>query len=542
MNKKQIINAKQNQAELLEGVKILYDAVSSTLGPGGKNVVIENDDNDIHITKDGVTVAKSISVEDSIHDLSIKLIKQAAQNVNDVAGDGTTTSTVLAYHLLKEGITYSKLDTSHNPIEIQRGINKGVQYVVNQLDEKKIDINDEKMIKQVALVSSNNDEKIATLLSEAIDEVGRDGIITVEDSNTLEDELEIVSGLKFNRGYASHYFVTDQNNQETVLNNPYILLYNGRLSFAKQITPVLEQLVGQNKSLLIIAKDIEGEALATLIINKIRGNMSVSACKADSFGDKQKEFLQDISVLTNAKIIDPEAGDNIEDFNDTSLLGKAKKVKMTIDDTTIIDGIGDKENIKLQAESIKHKIKDTKNDYAKKQLQTRLAKLLNGVAIIRIAAETELELNERKDRLEDSLNATKAAVEEGILPGGGTALYKIGQVDINTLDEYNKLSEGQKIGFKILMNSLSTPWVKIIENTNLIHQIASEKILSKDFNYGLDVRTNKYGDLLKMGIIDPNKVVKTALQKAASISGIFLTAETFVLNIPKEETDTLPNY
>ncbi len=534
MSKKQVENNQESKIKLLEGIKLLHDSVVSTLGPAGKNVVIEDENGDIHITKDGVTVAKSINVENTIHDLGIKLIKQAAIGVNDVAGDGTTTATVLAYELLKEGMYILRMNNK-NSIEIQRGINQAVKYVSNYLTSETKQISNDDEIKNIALISSNNDEEIASALSEAIKEVGRDGVIMIEDSRTVDDELEIVSGLQFNKGFSSNYFITDNNTQEAIIEDARILVYNGKISYAKQLLKVLEYIQKNNERLVVIADDIEGEALGMLIINRIRGNIILSACNAPEYGEKRKQFLYDVAAVTNATVIDPNV-DNIEENFDESFLGRANKVKMSRTETTIIDGAGSEEEIEKRAEAIKHEIEVADTDYAKKKLKERLAKLVAGVAIIRIAAESELELNERKDRLEDALNATKAAVEDGILPGGGIALLRVSLTNYQNSPEYKSLSDSQKEGFNLLMKALPKPFEQLLKNANIVPEVVLDKIKRKNFSIGYNIRTDKIGDMLEMGIIDPAKVIKVALQKAASVAGIFLTADTFVLNIPDKDT------
>lgn len=533
---KEIKNGIQAKDEMLQGMKILYDAVVSTLGPNGKNVIIEDADGELHITKDGVTVAKSINVENKLQDLAIRLSKQTAQDANDVAGDGTTTATVLGYNIFKEGLLKLNLDT--NPIELKHGIDVAVKYVIDELDKIKVNITTDDEIKNVALVSSNNDTKIASLLTEAIKEVGRDGIITVEDSKSINDELENVNGIEFASGYKSHHFITDNNTQEVILDNPNILIYDGKITTAKQLIPLLDKVVNTDNQLLIIADEIEGEALAVLIVNKIRGGLNIAAVNAPSYGEKRVNFLNDIATVTGTQVISKDKGEMVESANDLSLLGHAKKVKISNNKTIIVDGDSNEEEVISLATSIKESIKTAESTYLKEQLQERLARLLNGVAIIRIGAETEMELKERKDRFEDALNSTKAAVEDGILPGGGLSLIRLKHSTYTKTSTYKALSKQQQIGFDILMTSLDTPFINILKNANIVSEIIWDKIKNKNVNFGYDVRNDKYDDLMSVGIIDPAKVVKTSLQKASSIAGLLLTTDTIVLDVSKPDEPT----
>jgi len=546
---KEIKTGRTAKEEMLIGIKVLYDSVVSTLGPNGRNVIIEDEDGELHITKDGVTVAKSINIENKLQDLAIRLVKKVSMDANEVAGDGTTTATVLAYNIIKEGLLKLNLDT--NPIELKYGIDVATKYVVDELDKIKTNITSDEEIKNVALVSSNNDKKISVLLSNAITEVGREGIITVEDSPTTMDESEFVNGIEFNSGYTSHHFITDNNTQEVILNKPSILIYDGKITTAKQLTPILEQLIGNDdKSLLIIADDIEGEALAVLIVNKIRNGLNVASVKAPSYGTTKANILGDIAILTGTTVISKEKGEKIELIKDFDVLGKANKIKISNNKTIIIDGVSktkeiDGEMVAFEvldrAKQIQTSISNASGTYQKQKLQERLAKLVNGVAIIRIGAETELELNERKDRFEDALNATKSAVEDGILPGAGLSLIRMKHTNYQTSDVYKELNKQQQIGFDILMTVLDSPFDNILKNANLIPEIIWDKIKNKNANFGYDVRNDKYDNLMKLGIIDPAKVVKTSLMKASSVAGLLLTTNTIVLDNTVKEESTPPN-
>jgi chaperonin GroEL len=536
MKIKEINFSEQYKNEILKGVEILYKAVVSTLGPSGKNVVIENDEGELHITKDGVTVAKSIRVENKLQDLAIRLVKKAAIGANDVAGDGTTTATVLAYEIIKKGL--KQLSLGGNPIELKRGIDEAVKYVKSELNKVKKEVTTETEIKYVGMVSSNNDEKIGTLLSEAIKEVGRDGVIMVEDSKSNLDTLEIVKGMRFDRGSLSHYFYNNPESLDVELDNPYILVYDKVISSAQQVMKILQSLAQQtNKTLLIIAEDVTDQALAVLVMNKIRGNMNLAAVRAPAYGERRKQYLEDIAVLVGTEVISFDKGQNLEDISNLDLLGKANKVKITQNKTTIIDGNGSEDKVAERLISIKNQIDSSDNSYDKKQLQERYAKLADGIAIIKIGAETEMELNERKDRLEDALNATKAAVENGILPGGGLSLIRIQKMNYTKLPIYKELTKEQQFGFEILMNSLDAPFHNILVNAGINSDIIWDKLSKKSFNYGYDVRNNKFGDMYESGIIDPKKVVETALEKSASIAGLFLTTETIINNSDKNKEE-----
>jgi len=532
MNKKQIEIGSKVQEETLKGIKILYDSVVSTLGPSGKNVIIEDEYDNIHITKDGVTVAKSINVKDKLHNAVIQIIKKVAQDTDDKVGDGTTTATVLAYNIIKEGLRLSQL--GGNSIEIKRGIDQAVDYVINSLDEMSISMENDEQIRHLALVSSNNDNKIAELLVKAITKVGRDGIIMVEDSNTMKDELDFAQGLQFDKGFLSHYFITNQQTMECELDNPYILLYDHKITTNDQLMKILQVISMKQQSLLIIANDIADQAMALLIMNKLRGNMKIAAVKAPGFGDEQKKILEDISILTNTEVFSYDKGQKLENIDNLEVLGQCGKVRITKNKTTIIDGIGDETKKLKRVEDIKSLIDNSDSNYEKEKLQKRMANILNGIAIIRIGAETEMELNEKKDRFNDALNATKSGIENGILPGGGLSLMRILH-NKNKIKEYTSMTPDQKIGFDILMASISSPFDNILKNANEHPEVIWNKIKNKIDNYGYDVRNKKYGDMIEMGIIDPTKVVKTGLKKASSIASLFLTTEIFILDIPNKD-------
>jgi len=516
--------------ELFNGVEKLASAVKATLGPKGRTVVIESEYGNPIITKDGVTVAKSIELEDPIENSGALIVKEAAAKTNDQAGDGTTTATVLAHAILKEG--FKKIANGANPIELKRGIDKTVVRVVEYLKEKARPVSGNSEIAQIGTISANNDPSIGSIIATAMEAVGKDGIITVEEGNTAETELDIVEGLQFDKGYLSPYFVTDTNKMEAVIEDAYVLIIDKKISDMKDLLPILEKTMQAGKQVVVIAEDVDGDALSTLVVNKIRGNLKVCAVKAPAFGDKRKEMLGDIAILTNGTVLESESGFNLEDAQ-LDHLGQAGKIIITKDNTTIINGAGSKESITERVEQIKTLIEDTDSDYEQEQLQSRLAKLSGGVAIIRIGAGSEIEMKEKKDRVDDALNATKAAVQEGIIPGGGTTLRRFK----DTLDDEIFENADQCLGMEIVLAACKAPFNAIMENAGLNADVIWNEVemTGEHSGIGYDARSSKVVDMIEKGIIDPVKVTRVALEKAASVAGTMLTTECVVSIIPKEE-------
>ena len=517
--------------DLLNGVEILANAVSATLGPKGRTVVIENSYGSPTVTKDGVTVAKEIELEDPVMNAGAQMVKEAASKTNDQAGDGTSTATVLAYTILKEG--FKKISNGANPIELKRGIDKTVVKVVEYLKANARPINGTDEIAQVGTISANNDSSIGAMIAEAMDKVGRDGVITVEEGKAAETILDVVEGMQFDRGYLSPYFVTDSNKMESVLEDAYVLIVDKKISSMKDLLPILEQVMQTGKEILIIAEDVDGEALSTLVVNKIRGSLKIAAVKAPGFGDRRKSILEDIAVLTGGTVISEDHGLELEEAS-MDLLGTADKLVISKDTTTIINGNGDKDLIKERIEGIKVQIDNNTSDYEIEKLQERLAKLAGGVAVIKIGAESEIEMKEKKDRIDDALNATKAAIFEGIIAGGGTVLRGYdGEKD--SLYE----NEDQCLGGDIVVKACHAPFEAILENAGLNADVIWNKIVTNNANgtaAGYDVRTETVlKDMVDAGIVDPVKVTRIALEKAASVAGTMLTTECVVTNIPKDE-------
>ena len=524
---KQLIYDTKAREMLLNGVNILADAVKVTLGPKGRNVVIEKSFGGPTVTKDGVTVAKEIELEDKFENMGAQMVKEVASKTSDVAGDGTTTATILAQSIYYEG---SKLVTAgHNPMAIKRGVEKAVQIVVDELKKISKPIKDQKEIAQVGTISANNDATIGNIIAEAMNKVGKEGVITVEEAKSMETTLEVVEGMQFDRGYISPYFVTDPEKMEVLLNEPMILVNEKKISSMKDLLPVLEQIAKMGKPLLIIAEDIEGEALATLVVNKLRGTLQVCAVKAPGFGDRRKAMLEDIAVLTGAQVISEEKGIRLENvaLND---LGKAKTIRIDKDNTTIVDGAGDRKTLEGRVRQIRTQIEETTSDYDREKLQERLAKLVGGVAVISVGAATETEMKEKKARVEDALNATRAAVEEGIVPGGGVAylrcLPSLGNVD---------LGGDEQLGLKIIKRALEEPARQIANNAGEEGSVVVQKLKEKSGAFGFNAETAQYEDLNEAGVIDPTKVTRTALLNAASVSALMLTTECMVAELPKEE-------
>ncbi|MEW6680301.1 MAG: chaperonin GroEL, partial [bacterium] len=510
-----------------KGVNTLADAVKVTLGPRGRNVVLDKKFGSPTITCDGVTVAKEVELKEPFQNMGAQLVKEVASKTSDVAGDGTTTATVLAQAIFNEGV--KNIAAGANPIALKRGIEKAADAVVSMLKKEAKSVTEKAQMAQVATISAHMDTTIGNLIADAMEKVGKDGVITVEEAKTIETTLDVVEGMQFDRGYLSPYFVTDADRMETLLEEPYILIYEKKLSVMKDLLPILEKIVQAGKSFLIIAEDVEGEALATLVVNKIRGILKCCAVKAPGFGDRRKAMLEDIAILTGGKMIAEELGIKLENIK-LDDLGKAKRVIVDKENTTIIEGSGKSSDIKARISQIKLQIEDTKSDYDREKLQERLAKLAGGVAVINVGAATETEMKERKARVEDALHATRAAVEEGVIPGGGITLLKA-QAEIDKL----KLVGDENIGANIVKRALEEPLRQIVENTGLEGSIVVERIREKGGNIGFDASKNEYCDLISAGIIDPAKVTRVALQNAVSVSGLLLTTECLVTEIPEKE-------
>jgi chaperonin GroEL len=535
---KQIVHGEESRQAILRGVNLLADAVKVTLGPKGRNVVIEKKFGSPTITKDGVTVAKEIELKDSLENMGAQMVREVASKTSDVAGDGTTTATVLAQAIYREGV--KTVAAGANPMAMKRGIEKAITAICGSLDKEGNRIKGEldkfskpvtgDMIAQVGTISANNDETIGNIIAQAMKKVGKDGVITVEEAKTLETQLDVVEGMQFDRGYLSPYFVTDPERMEVSLENAYILINEKKISSMKDLLPLLEQIAKSGKPLLIVAEDVEGEALATLVVNKLRGTLQVAAVKAPGFGDRRKAMLQDIATLTGGKAITEDLGIKLENVQ-IGDLGQAKKITVDKDNTTIVEGKGKHSDIEGRVKEIRGQIEKTTSDYDREKLQERLAKLVGGVAVIKVGAATETEMKEKKARVEDAMHATRAAVEEGIVPGGGVALARC----VGALDKL-KLEGDEQIGVNVVRRSLQEPLRQIAENAGEEGAIVLGKINdSKDYNFGYNALTGEYEDLVKAGVLDPTKVVRTALQNAGSIASLMLTTEALVAEIPEEK-------
>jgi len=515
---------------LLRGVDILANAVEVTLGPKGRNVVIEKSYGAPRTTKDGVTVAKEIELSDKFENMGAQMVREVASKTSDAAGDGTTTATVLARAIVREGAKAVAAGT--NPMDLKRGIEKAVEAVVEDLKKRSKKVKSNEEIGQVGTISANGDKEIGDMIAKAMAKVGNEGVITVEEAKSLATELDVVEGMQFDRGYISPYFITNADKMVTELDEPYILIHEKKLTSLQPILPLLEAVVQAGRPLLIIAEEVEGEALATLVVNKLRGGLKVAAVKAPGFGDRRKAMLEDIAIVTGGQVISEDLGIKLENVK-LNMLGSAKKVRVDKDDTTIIDGAGKKADIQARVSQIKLQIEDTTSDYDKEKLQERLAKLAGGVAVIRVGGATEIEVKERKDRVDDALNATKAAVEEGIVPGGGTALLYATKA-LNGLTGEN---EDQTQGIAIIRKAIQAPIRQIVENAGVEASIVVGKLLEqKSGTYGFDAQTEKYSDLIESGIVDPTKVVRVALQNAASVAALLITTEAMVADRPKKES------
>jgi chaperonin GroEL len=530
---KQVLFSDEARAALLRGVNIMASAVKATMGPKGRNVVIDKKYGSPTITKDGVTVAKEIDLKDHNENVGAQMIKEVAAKTSDIAGDGTTTATVLAQAIVREGL--KNVTAGANPMGLKRGIDKAVEVVVAELKKMSKSTKDKKEIAQVASIASNNDKTIGDLVAEAMEKVGKDGVITVEESKSAETALDVVEGMQFDRGYLSPYFVTDAERMECVLEDALILIYEKKLSVMKDMLPLLEQVVQAGKPLLIVAEDVEGEALATLVVNKLRGSLHCAAVKAPGFGDRRKAMLEDLATLTGGKAITEDLGIKLENLK-VEDLGKAKKVVIDKDNTTIVDGAGKTGTIEGRIKQIRVQIEETTSDYDKEKLQERLAKLAGGVAIIKVGAATETAMKEKKARVEDALNATRAAVEEGIVAGGGVALLR----SASSIDSL-KLEGDEKVGAMIVRRALEEPIRRIVENAGLEGSVIVEKVKAdKGMTRGFDAESLQFVDMIQAGIIDPTKVERVALENAASVAGLLLTTEALITDLPEEKADAAP--
>ena len=537
MAAKEVKFGSDARTRMLEGVDTLANAVKVTLGPKGRNVVLEKSFGAPRITKDGVTVAKDIELKDKFQNMGAQMVREVASKANDVAGDGTTTATVLAQSIAQEGAR--AVAAGMNPMDLKRGLDMAVDSVVGDLEarSKKISTSDE--VAQVGTISANGEEEIGKMIAEAMERVGNEGVITVEEAKSLDTELDVVEGMQFDRGYLSPYFVTDADKMRATLEDPYILLHEKKLSNLQDMLPILEKVVQSGRPLLIIAEDIEGEALATLVVNRLRGGLKVAAVKAPGFGDRRKAMLEDLAILTKGTVISEEVGISLDGMT-LEMLGSAKRVEITKDETTIVDGIGEKSEIEARCNQIRAQAEETSSDYDREKLQERLAKLAGGVAVIRVGGATEVEVKERKDRVDDAMHATRAAVEEGIVPGGGVALVK----SISVLDKLKPANRDQEVGVEIVRRALQSPARNIVENAGAEGSVIVGKLLeSNEENEGWDAVSGEFTDLVKAGVIDPTKVVRSSLQNAASVAALLITTEAMVADKPepKEAAPAAPD-
>jgi chaperonin GroEL len=530
---KQVVHGEESRAAILRGINQLADAVKITLGPKGRNVVIDKKFGSPTITKDGVTVAKEIELKDSLENMGAQMVREVASKTSDVAGDGTTTATVLAQAIFREGV--KTVAAGANPMALKRGIDKAVERATEEIKRLAKPVKGD-AIAQVGTVSANGDATIGNIIAEAMNKVGKDGVITVEESKTMDTSLEVVEGMQFDRGYLSPYFVTDPERMEVVLENPLILIHEKKISSMKDLLPLLEQVAKMGKPMLIIAEDVEGEALATLVVNKLRGTLNIAAVKAPGFGDRRKAMLEDIAILTGGKVISEDLGIKLENVK-LEDLGRAKKITIDKDNTTIVEGAGKQSDIEGRVKTLRAQIEETSSDYDREKLQERLAKLVGGVAVIKVGAATETEMKEKKARVEDAMHATRAAVEEGIVPGGGVALVRAAKA----LEKFqiNKEGEGdsdEQIGVNIVRRALEEPLRQIVQNAGKEGAVVVERVRAeKNDSFGFNAQTEVYEDLVKAGVIDPAKVTRTALQNAASIAGLMLTTEAMVSELPEDD-------
>ena len=535
MSAKEVKFSVDARDRMMHGIDILTNAVRVTLGPKGRNVVLDKSYGAPRITKDGVTVAKEIELEDKFENMGAQMVREVASKTSDQAGDGTTTATVLAHAIVREGA--KAVAAGMNPMDLKRGVDLAVETIVADLQKNSKNVTSNEEIAQVGTISANGDAEIGRFIADAMKRVGNEGVITVEEAKSLETELEVVEGMQFDRGYISPYFVTNADKMRVEMEDPYILIYEKKLSALNELLPLLEAVVQAGKPLLIIAEDIEGEALATLVVNKLRGGLKVAGVKAPGFGDRRKAMLEDIAILTGGTMVSADLGIKLETVT-INMLGRAKKVMIEKENTTIVGGAGKKADIQARIAQIKAQIEETTSDYDREKLQERLAKLAGGVAVLRVGGATEIEVKERKDRVDDAMHATRAAVEEGVLPGGGVALLRA----IKALDKLKVHNDDQRTGIEIVKKALSWPARQIVINAGEDGSIVIGKILEKDtYAYGYDAQTGEYGNLVSKGIIDPTKVVRTALQGAASIAGLLITTEAMVAEVPKKQNPAMPS-
>ncbi len=534
MSAKDVRFSSDARDRMLRGVDILNNAVKVTLGPKGRNVVLDKSYGAPRITKDGVTVAKEIELEDKFENMGAQMVRQVASKTSDTAGDGTTTATVLTASIMKEGLKL--VAAGMNPMDLKRGIDIAAAAVVRDVERRAKKVRSSEEIAQVGTISANGDKSVGKMIADAMKKVGNEGVITVEEAKTANTELDVVEGMQFDRGYLSPYFVTNAEKMVAELEDVYILIHEKKLSSLQPMLPILEAIVQAGKPLLIVAEDIEGEALATLVVNKLRGGLKVAAVKAPGFGDRRKAMLEDISILTAGQLISEELGIKLENVT-LPMLGRAKRIRIDKEATTIIDGAGEKKDIEARIAQIKSQIADTTSDYDREKLQERLAKLAGGVAVIRVGGATEVEVKEKKDRVDDALNATRAAVEEGVSPGGGVALLR----SIKALENLTVANPDQKTGIDIVRKAIQTPAKQIVDNSGGDGAVVVGKLIENTaYGYGYNAQTGEYGDLVKLGIIDPSKVVRTALQDAASVAGLLITTEAIVVEAPKKEAPAMP--
>lgn len=530
MSAKQVFFGNEARIQMLEGVNILANAVKVTLGPKGRNVVLDKSYGAPLITKDGVTVAKEIELEGKFENMGAQMVKEVASKANDAAGDGTTTATVLAQAIVNEGL--KSIAAGMNPMDLKRGIDKAVEAAVEELKKLSTKCEDKKSIAQVGTISANSDASVGNLIADAMENVGRDGVITVEDGQGLEDQLDLVEGMQFDRGFLSPYFMNKPDTGTVELDNPYILLCDKKIANIRDLVTILENVAKQGKSLLIIAEDVESEALATLVVNNMRGVVKVAAVKAPGFGDRRKAMLQDIAILTGGTVISSELGMELDKAT-LDDLGIAKRVVINKDNTTIIDGAGDAEAIKERVAQIRKQIEESTSEYDREKLQERVAKLAGGVAVIKVGAATEVAMKEKKARVEDAMHATRAAVEEGVVPGGGVALVRVAKIIAGLKGD----NQDQDVGIKVALSAMEAPLRQIVTNAGQEAAVVANEVRSKEGNYGYNAATEQYGDMIEMGILDPTKVTRSALQYAASIAGLMLTTECMIADAPKKEGD-----
>ncbi len=528
MAAKEVVFGSDARARMMEGVTVLANAVKATLGPKGRNVVLERSFGAPTVTKDGVSVAKEIELKDKLQNMGAQMVKEVASKTSDNAGDGTTTATVLAQAIAREGMKY--VAAGMNPMDLKRGIDKAVVALIEELKKISKPCTTSKEIAQVGTISANADENVGQIIAEAMDKVGKEGVITVEDGKSLDNELDIVEGMQFDRGYLSPYFINNQDRQVATLDNPYILLNDKKVSNIRDLLPVLEQVAKSSRPLLIIAEDVDGEALATLVVNSIRGVLKTVAVKAPGFGDRRKAMLEDIAILTGGKVVSEETGMNLEKIT-LADLGQAKRVEVAKENTTIIDGAGNAADIEARVKQIRVQIEEATSDYDREKLQERVAKLAGGVAVVKVGAATEVEMKEKKARVEDALHATRAAVEEGIVPGGGVALLRA-----RSTIKVAGANHDQDAGIKLVMRAIEEPLRQIVANAGDEPSVVLNKVVEGKGNFGYNAANGEYGDMIEMGILDPTKVTRTALQNAASVAGLLLTTECMVADAPKDET------